>query len=53
VRRRQHAGRARYDLAQRENGKLRVYYGVAEDGIHGEWTGLVGLEDDGPADGNE
>ncbi len=44
LRRREHSGRARYDLVQREDGKLRVYYGVTEDGIHGEWARLVGLE---------
>ncbi len=46
LKRREHSGRARYDLVQREDGKLRVYYGVTEDGIHGEWAGLVGLETD-------
>ena len=44
LRRREHAGRARYDLVQREDGKLRVYYGVTEGGIHGEWARLVGLD---------
>ena len=44
--RREHGGRARYDLVQRERGKLRVYYGVTEDGIHGEWARLVGLDVD-------
>jgi len=46
LKRREHAGRARYDLVQREDGKLRTYYGVTEDGIHGEWARLVGLEAD-------
>jgi len=46
LKRREHAGRARYDLVQRENSKLRVYYGVTDDGIHGEWAHLVGLEAD-------
>jgi hypothetical protein len=46
LRRREHAGRARYDLVQREDGKTRVYYGVTEDGIHGEWARLVGLDVD-------
>ncbi|MBE9508296.1 MAG: hypothetical protein IMY86_09630 [Chloroflexi bacterium] len=46
LKRREHAGRARYDLVQRENGKLRVYYGVTENGIHGEWARLVGLDAD-------
>jgi hypothetical protein len=44
LRRREHAGRARYDLVQREDGELRFYYGVTEDGIHGVWARLVGLE---------
>jgi len=44
LKRREHSGRARYDLIQRDNGKLRVYYGVTEDGIHGDWARLVGLE---------
>jgi hypothetical protein len=42
----QHAGKQRYDLAQRQpDGSIRVYYGVTEDGIHGPWRKLVGLED--------
>ncbi len=42
----QHAGKPRYDLAQRQpDGSIRVYYGVTEDGIHGPWRKLVGLED--------
>jgi hypothetical protein len=41
------SGRQRYDLAQRTgNGKIRVYYGVSEDGLHGEWKMLVGQEED-------
>jgi hypothetical protein len=32
------AGRKCYDLVQRGgDGKLHVYYGVTDDGIHGEW----------------
>lgn len=38
----QRAGKTRYDLVQRINGKLRVYYGVTEDGIHGGWKRVVG-----------
>jgi len=31
-----------YDLVQRgSGGKLRIYYGVTEDGIHGEWRQFV------------
>jgi hypothetical protein len=36
--------RRRYDLVQRLNGQTRFYYGVTEDGIHGEWKKLVGGE---------
>ncbi|HEY72644.1 MAG: transcriptional regulator [Chloroflexi bacterium] len=43
LKQRQHRSRTRYDLVQRENGKLRAYYGVTEDGIHGEWAQMVGL----------
>ncbi|MBN1978100.1 MAG: putative DNA binding domain-containing protein [Anaerolineae bacterium] len=44
IEKREHAGQTRYDLVQRETGKLRVYYGVTEEGIHSEWTRLVGLD---------
>lgn len=37
-------GVTRYDLVQRVDGELRVYYGVTEDGIHGEWKMVVGEE---------
>jgi hypothetical protein len=40
------AGRTRYDLAQRSNGSIRVYYGVSEDGLHGDWKELVGLNEE-------
>ncbi len=46
LKRREHAGLLRYDLVQRAEGKLRAYYGVTEDGIHGQWGALVGLETD-------
>jgi len=46
VGRSQRAGKQRYDLAQRlPDGSLRIYYGVTEDGIHGPWRRLAGLED--------
>jgi PHP family Zn ribbon phosphoesterase len=50
VRRRERGGQVRYDLAQRDNGQLRVYYGVTDDGIHGLWARLVGAESDLPAE---
>lgn len=34
--------RMRYDLAQKTPEKIRVYFGVTEDGIHGPWKNLVG-----------
>jgi hypothetical protein len=44
------AGKMRYDLAQRENGKTRMYFGVTEDGIqdgqHKAWRELLSLEEE-------
>jgi len=41
--RRARSGQVRYDLVQRmSDGSLRVYYGVTEEGINGEWKALVG-----------
>ena len=40
------SGHRRFDLAQRTGNKIRVYYGVSEEGLHGEWKSLVGLDDD-------
>lgn len=44
------AGKTRYDLAQREGNRVRIYYGVTEDGIqdspHAAWRELLGLEDE-------
>jgi hypothetical protein len=40
------SGRQRYDLAQRSpQGKIRVYYGVTDDGLHGDWKALFGPEE--------
>jgi hypothetical protein len=41
VRKRETAGIRRYDLAQRDDGGVRFYYGVTDDGIHGPWSKLV------------
>jgi hypothetical protein len=42
VKRLKRAGKWRYDLVQRDrDGKLHVYYGVTEDGIHGPWRGFI------------
>ena len=35
----------RYELAQRTPDGYRYYYGVTDDGIHGAWKQLVGLDD--------
>lgn len=38
-------GTTRYDLVQRVDGEMHVYYGVTEDGIHGAWRRLIEAED--------
>jgi hypothetical protein len=39
------AGKTRYDLVQRTpDGSLRIYYGVTEEGLHGEWERLLEAE---------
>jgi len=35
------AGKLRYDLALRENGQLRIFYGVTDDGMEGAWSQFV------------
>jgi hypothetical protein len=35
------AGKLRYDLALRENGSVRVFYGVTEDGMEGRWADFI------------
>ena len=35
------AGKVRYDLALRENGDVRIFYGVTEDGMEGKWAVFV------------
>jgi hypothetical protein len=36
--------RKRYDLVQKSPQGIRYYFGVTDDGIHGEWKVLVGGE---------
>jgi hypothetical protein len=36
--------RVRYDLAQKSDKGVRVYFGVTDDGIHSEWKRLTGGE---------
>jgi len=35
----------RYDLALKENGFIRYYFGVNDDGLNEEWRKLLGLEE--------
>ncbi len=35
------AGKPRYDLALREGDKVRIFYGVTDDGMEGEWSQFV------------
>lgn len=42
----QRAGVTRYDLVQSLNGETRIYYGVTEDGIHGEWKNVIDVDED-------
>jgi len=46
VGKRSHGRRERFDLAQKTPEGIRIYYGVTEDGIHGEWKRLIGGEAD-------
>lgn len=41
---REKGGVMRYDLVQKSSEGLRVFFGVTEDGIHGEWRKVAGLE---------
>lgn len=45
-RRQKQGNNVRYDLVQRVRNDYRFYFGVTDDGIHGPWKHLVGLEDD-------
>jgi hypothetical protein len=46
LKRSKHGNRQTFDLVEKEGSKYRVYYGVTEDGVHGNWRRLVGLEAD-------
>jgi hypothetical protein len=41
----QHGKSVRYDLLQKTPEGFRYYFGVTEDGIHGAWKQVVGLEE--------
>lgn len=42
----------RYDFVQRLDGGLRYYFGVTEDGIHGDWRQFVAAEEQAADGGN-
>jgi hypothetical protein len=44
------AGVIRYDLVQRDDSTLRVYYGVTDDGMHGPWQQFISESDDAPVE---
>lgn len=44
LRKRKSGRGSRFDLAQETNGSVRLYFGVTEDGIHGDWKDLTGGE---------
>jgi hypothetical protein len=46
IQKQKRGNRMRYDLAQKTHDGIRVYFGVTEDGIHGDWKQLVGAEAD-------
>ena len=46
VKRYKRGGGTRYDLIQRDNDTLRVYYGVTFDGMHGPWQAFAGEEEE-------
>jgi Schlafen, AlbA_2 len=46
IHRQKHGKGSRYDLIERHGTGFRYYFGVTEDGIHGPWKDLVGLEED-------
>jgi len=36
----------RYDMLQRTPQGMRYFFGVTDDGIHGPWKTLVGVEEE-------
>jgi hypothetical protein len=46
LKKRTRRGESSYDLVQRTPKGIRWYFGVSEDGIHGEWKKLVGAEEE-------
>jgi len=46
VKKTEKGGVVRCDLAQRTPDGVRIYYGVTEDGVHGEWKRIAGGEEE-------
>ncbi|MGA2819634.1 MAG: RNA-binding domain-containing protein [Anaerolineales bacterium] len=46
IKKRTHRGVDRYDLLQRTREGLRAYFGVTEEGLHGDWKQLIGPEEE-------
>ena len=42
-----HGKSVRYELVQKTPDGFRYYYGVTDDGIHGAWKQVVGLDETG------
>ncbi|MBC8098214.1 MAG: putative DNA binding domain-containing protein [Armatimonadetes bacterium] len=38
-------GDVRYDLVQQDGGRVRIYYGVTDNGMHGEWAQFLEAEE--------
>ena len=46
IRRQKQGNQVRYDFIQKLENKYRYYFGVTDDGLHGPWRELVGVEED-------
>jgi hypothetical protein len=46
IRRQKQGTQVRYDFIQKLENKYRYYFGVTDDGLHGPWRDLVGVEED-------
>lgn len=46
IKRYERGNEIRYDLAQRQNGQTRIYYGVTVEGLHGPWQVFAEAEDE-------
>ena len=46
IKRYERGNEIRYDLAHRQNGQTRIYYGVTVEGLHGAWQVFAEAEDE-------